>query len=468
MFVLTSIWEVFMKRLFIVVLYFLLTSMVLAQGHFEKSLHYTRQGKATFYMGTESQPGLYALTGIPIGNLACQKCHADTLATGETVDPANYEPGCQDCHKSDFSVPKQVCSGCHGRIKKQQAKGITDIHQTDYGLWCSDCHEKQDFHGPDDGTAYISMLEPGAMTAECTNCHSGENAPPENPSHKQHINDIHCATCHTKQVISCYNCHFNSLLDEHVKRANTFLSNFMIIAHRSKDNKIYPITFQSVVYKTPDGRDSCFVTMVPYYSHNVVKAEEAKRCEDCHANANVQAYNDNGSIILTKWNDSENKIEVAPGVIPLTQDWTTSLKMEFLMYDTTTATWSPINKKNADLVQNLGYVIPLTDEEMQKLSVVQALDGNKQMIKSFTLMQNYPNPFNPVTSIPFTLDKQSKVTLQIFDGTGRFVTFILKNVPMAAGYHEINFNGDKLASGVYFYTIRADNHIQTKKMVLMK
>lgn len=85
----------------------------------------------------------------------------------------------------------------------------------------------------------------------------------------------------------------------------------------------------------------------------------------------------------------------------------------------------------------------------------------------FELFQNYPNPFNPATSIKFALPKTSKVKIDVFNILGEHVSTIL-NVKKAAGYHVIQFNANQFASGVYLYTIKADQYYKVKKMVLVK
>jgi len=89
----------------------------------------------------------------------------------------------------------------------------------------------------------------------------------------------------------------------------------------------------------------------------------------------------------------------------------------------------------------------------------------------FALAQNYPNPFNPTTNINYDLPFDSKVSIKIFDITGREVASIVNQV-QAAGYYSVNFNASALSSGVYFYSITADGGSQsfakTLKMMLVK
>jgi len=89
----------------------------------------------------------------------------------------------------------------------------------------------------------------------------------------------------------------------------------------------------------------------------------------------------------------------------------------------------------------------------------------------FALSQNYPNPFNPSTKINYELPFDSKVSIKLFDMTGKEVASIVNQV-QTAGYYTVNFNGANLSSGTYFYTISADggnqNFSKTLKMMLIK
>lgn len=86
----------------------------------------------------------------------------------------------------------------------------------------------------------------------------------------------------------------------------------------------------------------------------------------------------------------------------------------------------------------------------------------------FYLSQNYPNPFNPSTKINFEVPKDSKVSLQIFDMTGRLVATLLNNQDHSAGYYTVQFNASAFASGTYFFRMAAGDFVQTKKMQLIK
>ncbi len=93
--------------------------------------------------------------------------------------------------------------------------------------------------------------------------------------------------------------------------------------------------------------------------------------------------------------------------------------------------------------------------------------NNNEIPSSFELKQNFPNPFNPNTSISFNLPKESAVTLEVFDITGKNVATLV-NETKAAGKYSYDFNANDLSSGIYFYKLTADGFVSTKKMILNK
>lgn len=98
-------------------------------------------------------------------------------------------------------------------------------------------------------------------------------------------------------------------------------------------------------------------------------------------------------------------------------------------------------------------------------SAVESKIGSKP--STFELLQNYPNPFNPGTMIDFSVPKKSKVTLEIFDITGRKVATLIDEAKEAGNY-SINFNGSNLSTGIYMYKLTAANNMLVRKMLLVK
>jgi photosystem II stability/assembly factor-like uncharacterized protein len=86
---------------------------------------------------------------------------------------------------------------------------------------------------------------------------------------------------------------------------------------------------------------------------------------------------------------------------------------------------------------------------------------------AFTLEQNYPNPFNPSTEIKYQIRVAGFVNLKVYDVLGKEIVVLVQE-EKSAGSYDIKFNAVGLPSGIYFYTLKAANYIQTRKMILLK
>ncbi len=98
--------------------------------------------------------------------------------------------------------------------------------------------------------------------------------------------------------------------------------------------------------------------------------------------------------------------------------------------------------------------------------------------RTFALDQNYPNPFNPSTTIGYDVPYRSRVEITVFNALGQQVKQLV-NDDFGAGHYTVQFNANGLASGVYFYRLRAvagpdanggqsKEFVQTKTLLLMK
>jgi hypothetical protein len=85
----------------------------------------------------------------------------------------------------------------------------------------------------------------------------------------------------------------------------------------------------------------------------------------------------------------------------------------------------------------------------------------------FRLWQNEPNPFNPVTKIRFAVPSRARVTMKLYDVTGREVR-TLTDQDYEQGYYEATLNASGLASGVYFCRMVAGDFVAAKKVMLLK
>jgi hypothetical protein len=98
-------------------------------------------------------------------------------------------------------------------------------------------------------------------------------------------------------------------------------------------------------------------------------------------------------------------------------------------------------------------------------------------VKKNSLLQNYPNPFNPDTWIPYQLAEDADVTIRIYDISTRLIRTLNLGRKPAGSYADMskaahwdgkNEEGEKVSSGIYFYTIQAGEFRATRKMVMAK
>ena len=158
-----------------------------------------------------------------------------------------------------------------------------------------------------------------------------------------------------------------------------------------------------------------------------------------------------------------------------------------------------ITRKTQDATQNTKYEIPNTQHEFVDTDVKEDATYTYQVsvhfktgaelksdlftvtvlpvIKATRLLQSYPNPFNPETWIPYELKKEAQVTIEIYNVRGQLVrTLELGVLPRgryiskgkSAHWNGRNEFGERTASGVYFYVMRAGDFVAIRKMVVLK
>jgi len=101
------------------------------------------------------------------------------------------------------------------------------------------------------------------------------------------------------------------------------------------------------------------------------------------------------------------------------------------------------------------------------IGIITSIDEFVYKLHSFELYQNYPNPFNSTTTIKFSISEPQNVKLSVYSLLGEEVA-VLMNEYKSSGMYTVNFNADKLASGIYMYSLSAGTHFLTKKLILLK
>lgn len=446
----------------------LLSVSVFAQQNISTSLHYTRAGKNTAYRSENG--GMQLITNIPMSQLACQKCHSTTgfYPNGNPINPATYAPSCDDCHNfmTGTTVLEQTCLNCHNRqVYERQAYPNMNVHAN---LTCMNCHSKQEIHG-DDGVAYISAKQPGAVKVKCIDCHPN---PASNPSHNVHNAKVDCAACHAVSMLTCAGCHFETVVATGKNRAINQIKDYRLLV--KKDGKVHLGGFVTHSYNNKSNY------IISSYTSHIIK-KNATTCGDCHNNmgAGVPAiteYNNTGSVTMAKWNPTTKKIVGPTGVVPLVSDWKTAFKVDHVTYTgdpnifpSDPNLWAFLKSTTDN--SHLYYCEPLDSSTLAKIGVtrfpssVEIIDNN--LPSQFVLKQNYPNPFNPETVIEFSLPQNSFVSIKVYDAVGNEVSELFRG-EKDAGNYKVNFNGQNLSSGIYYVKMNAGTFSNTIKMVLMR
>ena len=128
-----------------------------------------------------------------------------------------------------------------------------------------------------------------------------------------------------------------------------------------------------------------------------------------------------------------------------------------------------VNAITFDTVNDRVYAAVILDGGglyiQQRLTGVPSEPTNKP--NHIELYQNYPNPFNPTTTISFTTQDVRAASVKIFDIVGREVMSLLDQ-RIGGGKHSVVLDAASLSSGTYFYTLRVDDFIATKRMILLR
>ncbi len=147
------------------------------------------------------------------------------------------------------------------------------------------------------------------------------------------------------------------------------------------------------------------------------------------------------------------------GGVPST---TTDLSFNFISPDGSSLNVNAIDANQAD-----NGTISANQVSWNYGSGATSVEQQEGIANSFSLAQNYPNPFNPTTTIQYSIPEASHVSLKVFDVLGKEVA-VLVNQEQTAGIYTSNFDASNLTSGIYFYTLTANNFTATKKLMLVK
>lgn len=311
------------------------------------SLHASAHGMSYWY--SKEQGGLESVTGIPYEQVGCTKCHVNSCDECHKTN-VNGKPG----YSTDYARSQTTCMKCHAResamiVKVDKAANTPDVHFK-AEMTCMDCHTAREIHG--DSTLYKSMKEPGAMDVTCEQCHDEVS---DSKAHTVHGDKLDCKACHVRHVISCNNCHVETMLKEK-KRVAQSVSGWKFLMNY--EGKVTSANMQTFV--APG--DKTFMIFAPQFSHSVKK--EGDKCEDCHGSANVKkvaakeinlTWLENGAIVNTK------------GIIPVVDGVTYNTSFQ----NHKNGVWTPIENPVKPKLQYVGFGTPLSMEQLEKLEKTQ-------------------------------------------------------------------------------------------------
>ncbi|MCX8057299.1 MAG: T9SS type A sorting domain-containing protein, partial [Ignavibacteria bacterium] len=159
---------------------------------------------------------------------------------------------------------------------------------------------------------------------------------------------------------------------------------------------------------------------------------------------------------------SDGKIflnDLIPNSIYLIEWWNTQSAVIFKI-DTLTVSASNFEINVPTFVWDLAF-------RLRRIGTTNITE-EKSLTNSFYLFDSYPNPFNSSTKIRFYITEPTEVKLSIYNSLGEEVRVLINNQYLKSGEYEVDFNGNDLPAGVYFYQLKSKNFNKIKKMIYLK
>ncbi len=125
--------------------------------------------------------------------------------------------------------------------------------------------------------------------------------------------------------------------------------------------------------------------------------------------------------------------------------------------------WSYTKDGSVSTGSDCGWIDNITLPIVNPNSIL----GNETLVDKFTLEQNYPNPFNPSTTIRYYLPADMHVEFSVLNLRGQTVATLV-NTNLTKGFHTVNFDASRFASGQYIYQYKTKDFTKMKKMILLK
>ena len=176
----------------------------------------------------------------------------------------------------------------------------------------------------------------------------------------------------------------------------------------------------------------------------------------------VKCYKNNDELVVEDTTNSNGEIEKMV-LLQLVMDANSTVSHGPFKVVTSKEGY-PTDTTTVEVTENKSIEITLGETGVE--------DIRRDIPHCYAISQNYPNPFNPQTSITYQLPKSCSVSLKVYDINGRLVRTLV-NEFQSPGYKSVEWDardkvGNEVASGIYFYSLRAGDFKSTKRMVLMR
>lgn len=285
--------------------------------NYSKSLHITLTGfkKALEVRGgAKSQPALETMFGFH-----CSDCHA-TCGDCHVSQPAVVGGGLFNGHNFEKTPPMvESCASCHGCQLGNEYLGKhtnlpADVHFSQGGMTCMDCHSGQELHGELDDCSTChsgpegALIPPvehrydGMQVPRCETCHATVTTGQDQVEmHKMHGAQLSCQVCHSISYVNCYGCHV--ALDQSTNQPVFDLDSVyltFLIGRNNRQSYDRPYSYVPVrhIPVTPDSFIFYGENLLPNFTslptwvyatpHNIQRnTPQNASCAACHGNSEL-------------------------------------------------------------------------------------------------------------------------------------------------------------------------------------
>jgi hypothetical protein len=462
-------------------------------------------------------------TAVPLATIGCEACHgpaSEHLMTGDKtkIQVSVGDGACFSCHDSPwrYPVPDQYKHSVHSVAVWSSSFAQTASSQNNNLGNCIRCHDGAGFVNYSKGrtTNTTGMVQADHQPLTCATCHD-----PHGNANAFSLRSVPAGSDTLANKFSttglggtaqiCFNCHkargsadatlpttLSSRWGPHHSPQTDVLFaqnvlNFDAVAYPTSTHR-YAVTNACVdchMQATPDTSDHVNRDFVGGHSWNMSNAtsgfDNVKVCINCHGpitsfdDIKATADYDGNGLIESVQTEVKGLITLLKNTLPHTGTGATAAVSTSLISKSADSVKMKKAYWNMQMIENDGsygvhnskFAVAVLQKSIKALAP-NAIKDAKFAASTYKLEQNYPNPFNPTTKISFTVPTSGNVKIRIFDVMGNLVKEVYNQNVVPGQYSAVwsgdDARGNKVASGIYFYKLEAQNFTVSKKMILMK